>query len=59
MEGWEARVFQHETDHLNGKLFDGTLDNYPGPECIERVIFKDTQEMDSFWERKIRASREE
>jgi len=21
MEGYEARVFQHEFDHLNGKLF--------------------------------------
>jgi peptide deformylase len=58
MEGWEARVFQHETDHLNGKLFDGTLDNYPGPECLERIIFKDAEEMESFWESKVRASRE-
>lgn len=50
MEGWEARVFQHETDHLNGKLFDGVLDGYPGPECLERIIFKDAEEMNSFWE---------
>lgn len=57
MEGWEARVFQHETDHLNGKLFDGTLDNYSGPECLERIIFKDKQEMKDFWENVVRASR--
>lgn len=57
IEGWEARVFQHETDHLNGKLFDGRLDNYPGPECVERVIFKDKEEMEQFWERRVRASR--
>lgn len=58
MQGWEARVFQHETDHLNGKLFDGKLDNYPGPECLERFIFKDKEEMDNFWEKKVRVSRE-
>lgn len=49
MEGWEARVFQHETDHLDGKLFDGRSDNYPGPECLERIVFKDAQEMKDFW----------
>lgn len=49
MEGWEARVFQHETDHLNGKLFDGTCDNFQGPECLERIIFKDREEMEKFW----------
>lgn len=52
MEGWEARVFQHETDHLNGKLFDGKLDGFPGPECEGRVVFKDKAEMDAFWRRK-------
>jgi len=51
MEGWEARVFQHETDHLDGKLFDGTLDHYSGPECLERIIFKDAEEMANFWEK--------
>jgi len=49
MKGWEARVFQHETDHLNGKLYDGALDNFAGPECLERVVFKDKEEMDNFW----------
>ena len=57
MEGWEARVFQHETDHLNGKLFDGMLDNHPGPECVERIIFKNMEEMENFWESKVKASR--
>jgi peptide deformylase len=58
IEGWEARVFQHETDHLNGKLFDGTCDNYPGPECLERIIFKDAEEMENFWVNAVRPSRE-
>lgn len=49
MEGWEARVFQHETDHLNGKLFDGALDNFTGPVCHNRILFKNTKEMDTFW----------
>lgn len=57
MEGWEARVFQHETDHLNGKLYDGICDNYPGPECMERIIFRDVEEMDNFWNNKVRPSR--
>jgi peptide deformylase len=47
--GWEARVFQHETDHLDGKLCDGVLDNFPGPACIERIIFQDSEEMEKFW----------
>jgi peptide deformylase len=59
MEGWEARVFQHETDHLDGKLFDGTLDNYSGPQCLERIIFKDAEEMENFWTNKVRPSRKE
>lgn len=58
MEGWEARVFQHETDHLNGKLFDGRLDEHEGPECLERIVFKDTKEMDQYWESKVQPTRE-
>ncbi len=49
MEGWEARVFQHETDHLDGKLFDGILDHCAGPDCLERIVFADKAEMDKFW----------
>lgn len=52
MEGWEARVFQHETDHLDGKLFDGALDNHAGPECLQRIIFKNKEEMADFWKNK-------
>lgn len=58
MEGWEARVFQHETDHLDGKLFDGRCDNHAGPECLERIQFKDKEEMAQFWDDKVKASRE-
>lgn len=57
MQGWEARVFQHETDHLDGKLMDGRCDNYAGPECLERVIFKDEADMESYWDKKIKESR--
>jgi peptide deformylase len=59
MEGWEARVFQHETDHLDGKLFDGVLDGHAGPECLERIIFKDKEEMKNFWENDVKPAREE
>ena len=59
LEGWLARVFQHETDHLNGKLFDGRLDHHSGPECTERIIFKDKEEMENFWVSKVRPSRGE
>lgn len=54
LQGWEARVFQHETDHLNGRLFDGRLDNYAGPECLERYTFKDKNEMNDFYEGKAK-----
>jgi peptide deformylase len=59
MQGWEARVFQHETDHLDGKLYDGRCDHFPGPECLERIIFNDAEEMEQFWENKVKASRSE
>ena len=52
MKGWEARVFQHETDHLDGKLYDGKLDGYKGPECQERLVFNNEQEMEDFWNSK-------
>ena len=58
MEGWEARVFQHETDHLNGKLFDGSISPFLHPN-VDRIIFKDKEEMHHFWENKVRPSREE
>lgn len=57
MEGFKAQVFQHETDHLNGKLFDGALDGCHGPECLERVFFKNAEEMEHYWETIVRPSR--
>ena len=51
LHGWDARVFQHETDHLDGKLFDGRCDHFAGPECVDRVIFKDHAEMEAYWEK--------
>jgi peptide deformylase len=48
MEGWEARVFQHETDHLDGKLYDGKLDHYSGPECLDRISFKNAEEKEAW-----------
>ena len=59
MEGWRARVFQHETDHLNGRLYDGVLDHYPGPECIECFFFKNPEEMQDFWINTVRPSRKQ
>jgi len=58
MEGWEARVFQHETDHLDGKLYDGIHDHLPGPDCLERVQFKDKEEMDDYWAKLVKPERE-
>lgn len=54
MQGWEARVFQHETDHLNGKLFDGRLEHYSGPECLQRFIFNNQQELEDFWAGRVK-----
>ncbi len=58
MEGWEARVFQHETDHLNGKLFDGKCDQFAGPDCVERIVFNNDEEMEAYWMNQVRLSRE-
>lgn len=57
LEGWLARVFQHETDHLNGQLFDGVLDGYHGPECVHRHVFADREEMSDFWQGRVRVTR--
>lgn len=57
LEGWLARVFQHETDHLDGKLFDGTLDGCQGPECLHRYVFANRDEMDDFWQGRVRTER--
>jgi peptide deformylase len=57
LEGWEARVFQHETDHLDGKLFDGALDKFSGPDCVERIVFNNKDEMMEFWEKGVKPLR--
>lgn len=58
MEGWKARVFQHETDHLDGKLFDGKIDRHEGPDCIERIVFKDNKEKEAFWAKQVEPYRD-
>lgn len=58
LQDWEARVFQHETDHLDGKLYDGCLDHFAGPECLERIEFQDIEEMNDFWTKKVKPDRE-
>lgn len=57
LEGWLARVFQHETDHLDGKLFDGVLDGCRGPECLHRYVFANRDELDDFWQGRVRIER--
>ena len=59
LQGWEARVFQHETDHLDGKLYDGQLDNYSGPTCLDRIVFKDRDAMENWFDERRRARAKE
>jgi len=44
LHGWEARVWQHENDHLNGRLYD---DAQAG-RCVEKRTFTTLQEADEF-----------
>lgn len=46
MSGYNARVWQHETDHLNGHLYD---DPRTG-KCIEKKTFNNLREVDEFYE---------
>lgn len=50
LSGWPARVWQHETDHLNGFLYD---DSHAG-KCIEKHQFASREEIDAFY-KKMRA----
>jgi peptide deformylase len=50
LSGWPARVWQHETDHLNGFLYD---DNQAG-KCTEKHQFASRKEIDDFY-KKMRA----
>lgn len=45
LNGWEARVWQHETDHLNGILAE------MGEKCYEKISFASEQEYQQFKER--------
>jgi len=50
--GWEARVWQHENDHLNGFLYDDPRHG----KCIEKKVFSNYEEVEEFY-MKIRAER--
>lgn len=43
LEGWAARVWQHETDHLRGCLYDMI-----GDQCCEKRLFLSEAEKDKF-----------
>ncbi|MFM8454229.1 MAG: peptide deformylase [Gammaproteobacteria bacterium] len=43
LRDWEARVWQHETDHLRGFLYD-----MMGPRCCEKRIFDTEEEKELF-----------
>lgn len=44
LSGWEARVWQHENDHLNGSLYD----NPTTKQCLEKRSFNTTEELEAF-----------
>lgn len=46
LDGWEARVWQHETDHLNGFLYDDASTG----KCIEKRTFTTYKELDDFYD---------
>lgn len=45
LTGWPARVWQHENDHLNGKLYD----DHAAGKCLEKHEFKTLAELDDFY----------
>lgn len=45
LNGYKARVFQHETDHLDGFLYD---DPRTG-KCIDKRVFKTRDEVEEFY----------
>jgi peptide deformylase len=47
LSGWEARVWQHENDHLNGFLYD---DPRAG-KCLEKKVFANRQQVEEFYEK--------
>jgi peptide deformylase len=52
LNGWEARVWQHETDHLNGLLYDDPH----ASKCLEKKTFTTVEEVEAFYD-KIREER--
>ena len=47
LSGWEARVWQHETDHLNGILYSNRQSGINnGPNCIELCRFQTKMEFE-------------
>lgn len=44
LDGWEARVWQHENDHLNGLLYD---DKHAG-KCLEKKEFASKKAVQEF-----------
>jgi peptide deformylase len=45
LQGHEARVWQHENDHLDGYLYD----NLSAGKCLKKVVFASQHELDNFW----------
>lgn len=45
LSGFPARVWQHETDHLNGYLYDDPRHG----KCIEKRVFKSKAEVEEFY----------
>lgn len=43
---YDARVFQHETDHVNGFLYDDPRHG----KCLEKKVFKNRNEVDAFYD---------
>lgn len=45
LSDWEAKVWQHENDHLNGWLYD----DLNAKKCIEKKQFNSIEELDKFY----------
>jgi peptide deformylase len=46
LNGWEARTWQHENDHLEGILYD---DPSAG-KCIKKMLFSSKEELNAFYD---------
>lgn len=44
LSGWEARVWQHENDHLNGSLYDDPTTK----QCLDKRSFTTAEELEAF-----------